>query len=142
MEGEMPLYPAIKLMDPVITPDAFDFTTEPTAPEPGVWDRNQEIMDGKVEMVDHTFVEPVSKTTDVTSTALAQGWGPWEVNPGLTTEPTTAADFDNDGDVDGRDFLVWRRADGDDSSIDALAVDPTDPNAEVNQNDLTVVKLL
>ena len=30
----MPLYPAIKLMDTVITPDAFDFTAEPTAPEP------------------------------------------------------------------------------------------------------------
>jgi hypothetical protein len=46
----------------------------------------------------------------------------------LTTEPTAAADFDNDGDVDGRDFLVWQRADGGDSSIDDLAVDPTNPN--------------
>ena len=33
------------------------------------------------------------------------------LQPELTTEPTAAAmgDFDNNGDVDGRDFLAWQR---------------------------------
>jgi hypothetical protein len=44
----------------------------------------------------------------------------------FTTEPTMiAGDFDNDGDVDGRDFLVWQRGstpdDGDASITDGTS---------------------
>jgi hypothetical protein len=46
----------------------------------------------------------------------------FDFQPEFTTESTGPAmgDFDNDGDVDGRDFLVWQRgstADDGDASI-------------------------
>jgi hypothetical protein len=37
------------------------------------------------------------------------GGDTFDFQPQFTTEPTTAADFDNNGDVDGRDFLAWQR---------------------------------
>jgi hypothetical protein len=65
----------------------------------------------------------------------------------FTTEPTMiAGDFDNDGDVDGRDFLVWQRSDatlGPDGNL-AVQTDGTsntalaDGSVQFVQNDIYI----
>ena len=55
----------------------------------------------------------------------------------LTTTPGNDADFDNDGDVDGQDFLVWQRNVGTTSGATNANGD-ADANGSVNGADLTV----
>jgi hypothetical protein len=67
----------------------------------------------------------VVKTLDSTTPLLQDDT--FDFTPEFTTESTGAAmgDFDSDGDVDGRDFLVWQRGstpdDGDASITDGTS---------------------
>jgi hypothetical protein len=67
------------------------------------------------------------------------GSDPVSVNTLVTFElsPNKSADFDDDGDVDGRDFLMWQRGFG--KPIGAFHADgDADRDGEVDANDLDI----
>lgn len=92
-----------------------------------------------VDNVEHIYL-PALSAGDYTlsiSTDTSRDYGlAWRMN---TLFDVPSADFDEDGDVDGRDFLVWQRGYG--KLIDALHADG-DANGDgaVNQLDLSVLQ--
>jgi xyloglucan-specific exo-beta-1,4-glucanase len=59
-------------------------------------------------------------------------------NVSVTTPPLPDADFDGDGDIDGRDFLAWQRGYGIQAPIATKANGDADNDLDVDGNDLGI----
>ena len=96
--------------------DTFDFTTKPTAPEPYIFKLPPDLLISSVH-------------------PSAAGTRDGGIIIDFTPEPTAAVGhFDYDGDVDGRDFLVWRRGNatpGPDDDLGLPAVQTDDGDASI-----------
>lgn len=69
----------------------------------GVW--NNPFTQAKVGVLDLVDTRWIAIAT-ISCTDVARLYG---ISPAITVLPELGGDFDGDGDVDGRDFLIWQR---------------------------------